>query len=429
MRFEHLEHHMNRRQLLGTLAKAGATGAVLSAGGASFLGATAGASTQRARSSSPVQVDGDYDDSFSVEGALNGEWAAATSERYGPEDESGTLNEITPEKTASALGLLAGCSAVHTYNLSHMLIEGFPAYITFPPRQYSQRLLQLGYEPADPSLWFSTTTPGNEGVDEWRAADRAGGPLGYSQGTEPLGANMLSGHEERFLESGTYQIATQLDGLSHIGVGDIYYNGWRATEVATPLGISRLGNDTMGPFVTRGVLIDVLGWKMAEGGGADVQTVDGHDMLDDTYRVTIDDLQSTMAWAGIDGIEPGDVVLFRTGWWRLGENPDTYERYLTSEPGIHIAEAKWLGDHHPAVIGSDTWGMEVLGYADADPTLAFPVHHELITKRGIRIGEAILTHELAEQGVTTFVYSYAPQHAWGATAGNAPPVALVPASS
>jgi len=32
--------------------------------------------------------------------------------RYGSDDELGTLNEVTPEKTAQALSLLAGASAV-----------------------------------------------------------------------------------------------------------------------------------------------------------------------------------------------------------------------------------------------------------------------------------------------------------------------------
>ena len=423
MRFDYLQHHLSRRHLLGTAAKAGAAGAVLTTGGLNLLSGTAGAQGQRPASSTRrAQVDGDYDDSFSVEGALNGEWAAATTERYGAEDENGTLNEVTPQKTASALSCLAGASAVSTYRLGHMMVNGIPGYVTFPPRVYSQRLIKLGYEAADPSLWFSTTTTGPEGVDEWRAADRAGGPLGYDQGSTPFGANTLSGHEERFLEGGTYQIATQFDNLSHIGVGDIFYNGWRATEVATPLGMSHLGMHVVPPFVTRGVLIDVLGYKQSQG-GADVQSVGGHDMLGDSYRITLDDLQGALEWEGVDGIEPGDVVLIRTGWWWLAEDPETYDKYLATEPGIYIAEAKWLGDHHPALVGSDAWALEGLGPEFTE--WAFPVHHELIPKRGIRIGEGIISHELAEREAYTFAYSYSPQFAWGATAGNVAPMALV----
>jgi hypothetical protein len=55
---------------------------------------------------------------------------------------------------------------------------------------------------------------------------------------------------------------------------------------------------------------------------------------------------------------------------------------------------------------------------------AFPVHQELIVKNGIRIGEGIITDELAADGVYKFVYVTTPQYAKGATAGNAPPAAL-----
>jgi hypothetical protein len=49
---------------------------------------------------------------------------------------------------------------------------------------------------------------------------------------------------------------------------------------------------------------------------------------------------------------------------------------------------------------------------------------ELITHHGIRIGEAIVTDQLAEDRVYEFVYIVTPQLALGATAGSAPPCAL-----
>jgi kynurenine formamidase len=183
-----------------------------------------------------------------------------------------------------------------------------------------------------------------------------------------------------------------------------------------------LGNELVGPLITRGVLLDVLGWKQAHG-GSDLQTINGRQMLTDYYRVTLDDLQATMAWEGIDGFEPGDVILIRTGWWWLAEDPATYDHYLNTEPGIYIREAKYLADHRPAIIGSDAWALEVVANPDLTEW-AFPVHTALIPQHGIRIGEGIITDSLAEIGAHTFVYSYMPQHAWGATAGNTAPVGL-----
>jgi kynurenine formamidase len=417
---------MSRRQMLGAIAAAGAAATV----GAGALASPAHAretddGTDRndgaARGAKPGAA-ASYDDVIDIEAGLRGEWAKATSARYGAEDQRGTMNEITPRKTARALRMLDGCGAVTTHNLGQLLVNGVPGYITFPPRKHDMRLIFLGYEPSDPSKWFSTTTRGIAGEDEWRVADRAKGPLGYLQGLTPFGNNKLSGHEERFPEGGTYQLATQLDGLAHIGLIDTFYNGFKASEFATPIGVEKLGIEHVGPIVTRGVLLDVLGWKQATG-GSDVQTINGNPMLTDTYRITVDDLQATMKWEGVKRIEKGDAVLIRTGWNKLGDDPDTYAKYLATEPGIYIREAKYLGDHYPALIGADSWALEVV--RPVDPSgYAFGVHSELIPKRGIRIGEGIVLDSLAEEGAHVFVYCYSPNYAKGATAGNTAPFAL-----
>jgi kynurenine formamidase len=306
------------------------------------------------------------------------------------------------------------------------MVNGFPAYVTFPPRKFEQRLTALGYTPNDPNF-FQTTATGFEGEDEWRAADRkniaAGGPgLGYLQGTTGLGENNLSAHEERYPEGATLQRATQLDGLAHIGVGDVFYNGFSAKDFATPAGVSRLGIEKVGPVVTRGILLDVLGYKQKKGSN-DVITLNGHPTLHDTYRITLEDILDTMKWEGIGSIEAGDVVLIRTGWDRLADDPALYDRYLTSEPGIYLREAKFLADHRPAIIGADSWALELVGVAD-ERGYAFAVHQELMPKRGIRIGESIRTNSLAEQGIHEFVYFYMPEYYWGGTAGSTAPVAL-----
>ena len=429
MRLDHLHHHLSRRQMLGAIAAAGA---------AATVGVGALASPAHARETDDGTDDNDgtggaargakplaatsYDDIIDIAGGLRGEWAKATSARYGADDQRGTMNEITPAKTARALRMLDRCGAVVTHNLGQLLVNGTPGYVTFPPRKFDMRLTALGYTPGDPTKWFSTTTRGIPGEDEWRTADRSRGPLGYQQGLTPFGTNQLSGHEERFPEGGTYQISTQLDGLAHIGLVDTFYNGFKASEFAKPTGVTKLGIEHVGPIVTRGVLIDVLGWKQSKG-GADVQTVNGKPMLTDTYRITIDDLVATMKWEGVRKIERGDAVLIRTGWNQLAIDPTTYTKYLATEPGIYIREAKYLGDHYPALIGADSWALEVV--RPTDPSgYAFGVHSELIPKRGIRIGEGIVTDSLAEEGTHTFVYCYSPNYAQGATAGCTAPFAL-----
>lgn len=423
MRMDHLHHHLNRRQLLSGAAKLGA-GAAVTIGGTTVLSGIAAAAGDAPESAGATELQlaggGEYDDLLDMAGAYDGSWAAATSKRYGADDQRGTLNEITPRKTARALKLLEGADKVVTHNLGILMVNGVPAYRTFPPRRYEQRLISLGYETGPD--FFSTTTPGLAGEDEWRAADRASGPLGYDQGAAPFGNNKLSGHEERFPEGGTYQIATQLDGLAHIGVEEHYYNGFSAKDFATPTGVEKLGIEHVGPVVTRGVLVDVLGYKLKKG-KSDTEIINGSPTLKRDYRITVEDIQDTLKWENVKGIEAGDVVLIRTGWDSLADDPDTYDLYLTYEPGIYVREAKYLGDHRPAIIGADSWALELVGVPDPSG-YAFPVHTELIPKRGIRIGEGIRTNSLAERGVHVFVYFYMPQYAKGATAGNTAPVAL-----
>src|SRR5687768_12361629 len=74
------------------------------------------------------------------------------------------------------------------------------------------------------------------------------------------GANQGAYHDE--IVSGELgQIGTQFDGLGHFGIGDLYYNGNRASEFAQADGLTKLGIEQVGPIVTRGVLIDVAAYK------------------------------------------------------------------------------------------------------------------------------------------------------------------------
>ena len=367
--------------------------------GAAALGVAGltGASPAAAAGSNRAMDHERYDDvMFDVAFAEGGGWAPS---RYGPTDQRGTFNEVTAKKTASALRLLDDSDRVKTYNLGELMTNGFPAFKTTPARVYEQRLTVLGYQPP--------------------AGFTEGG--GILQGTEPLAANRVSIHEERFPQGYTYQIVTQLDGLNHIGVGATFYNNFQGPDIATPSGTTKLGNEHMGPIVTRGVLLDVLGLKLDDGESEALsQSLDGDPVLADDYRITISDLEAAAERGGIRRIHPGDVVLLRTGWNKIARSEP--ERYLAKEPGIYLAEARYLADRRPAIIGSDSWALEVLGNPVVEA--AFPVHQELLVKNGIRIGEGIITDELAADGVYEFVYLTTPQYAQGATAGNAPPAAL-----
>jgi kynurenine formamidase len=392
-------HDLSRRRALGL------------AGAAAFTTATAGMLPGSASAAEPAEPTrsaaghrfGRYtDEMFDVEAVLAGAWAPT---RYGPEDQLGTFNEVTPAKTAAALRLVAGAPRVRTYTLGEEIFNGFPAYVTTPPRILEQRLVVGGFNPG----------PDFEGI---------------LQTTEPLGPNKVSVMEERFEcppdspYTATYQIGTQLDNLNHIGVGPVFYNGFRGPEIVDDYGTTSLGMEVVPPVVTRGILIDILGLKVAQRQASAYFTAgNGERVLVDDYRITLEDIQAALRRQHIRGPRPGDAVLFRTGWTHLVRTDP--ERYVAGEPGIYLREARWLADRRPALIGSDTWALEVLAPAVTQGNV-FPVHQELLVKNGIRIGEAIRTEELAADGVYEFVYITTPQRAVGATAGNAPPAALAP---
>ncbi len=403
------KHQVSRRDTIRLAGAAGAAGVV----------GMACTSPPPATESGAVRDDirNDFDDTpFDYSNPANlGDWAPS---RYGPDDQRGAFNEVTLEKTAAALAVLDARTEVRTYNLGELMWNGFPAFKIDPRRTYEQRLMIVGYQP----------------------------PPGYQDGggivssTDPLGGNKLSFHEERFVAelspkhpvplATTYQIASQLDNLNHIGAAEFYYNGLRGPDIARSHGTSRLGNEHMGPVVTRGVLLDVLGVKLANGPASDLAepATNGRPLLRENYRITVEDFTAAMELGGISAIEPGDVVLLRTGWNQLlaRRDPADIARWEAANgmPGIYLREARWLAQFRPAIVGSDTWALEVLGSPANNDGTAFPVHQELLMRNGIRIGESYVTDGPANDRVYQFVFAVTPQYAEGATCGNTPPLAL-----
>src|SRR6266853_2680708 len=73
------------------------------------------------------------------------------------------------------------------------------------------------------------------------------------------------------------QIGTQFDAYAHQMWGDSFYNCFKLSEIGTRNGYRKLGVETVGGLMTRGVLIDIAELK-------------GVEMLPDSYIVTPADL-------------------------------------------------------------------------------------------------------------------------------------------
>jgi kynurenine formamidase len=124
----------------------------------------------------------------------------------------------------------------------------------------------------------------------------------------------------------------------------------------------------------------------------------------------------------LDGIEPepGDAVLFHTGWGAHWTEPDTY---LGGEPGPGYAVADWLVERGVALTGCDTWSY---GPVPAeDPDRPFEVPQILNVRHGVFVVENLDLSELAAAGVREFALILTHPKLRGATGAWTSPIALV----
>lgn len=234
----------------------------------------------------------------------------------------------------------------------------------------------------------------------------------------PFGANGVVYHDD-YLATEIGQVGTQFDGLGHIGVavngaGDKaqmrYYNGVTQLEIEGATGLKKLGVERLHPIAARGVLIDIAGAK-------------GVANLEAGYEITMADVRDALARQGLGEFKflPGDGVFFRTGWgvhW-IKDNA----KFSAGEPGIGMEVARWLSDTVQAgVVGSDTWGTEVV--PNRDSACAFCVHQHLLTRHGIVNQENMDLDALAADRAWRFLYLYTPVPIVGATGSIGAPLAV-----
>jgi kynurenine formamidase len=280
--------------------------------------------------------------------------------RWGADDQRGAANRLTPAKVLEAKNAVTKGTV---YQLGHVYEPGMPM---FGSRHYSLRI-----------------------------------PYVFSM----PGKNQAVYHDE-IISGELGQIGTQFDGLGHVGIGDLFYNGNRRSEFAQAEGLTRLGIENVGPIVTRGILIDVARFK-------------GVDQLQGGYEITPADLKGALQREGVQ-IRSGDVVLIHTGWAALWMKDNA--RYAASAPGIGVAAAQMLADAEVVVVGADTWGVEVM--PNPDSSLSAPVHQLLLARNGIYLHENLITAELARDNVYEFMYMFAPLRLKGATGSPGNPIAV-----
>lgn len=289
--------------------------------------------------------------------------------RWGPDDERGTLNLITDEVVRR------GVAAVQTgerISLAIGLSERGPQIGNIPGRINPLRTMTAINEPAlgDPSLYC------------------------WSEDVVTM----------------SLQAGTHWDALTHVSYDGRLWNGIEPRAIDSH-GAARAGIDKAGPIVARGVLLDVArarGLERLEGGEV----------------VTSEDLDAAEAQAGVR-VEPGDIVLIRTGWithWKGGDR----RTYSLRAPGPGMETVRWFRARDIAAVATDTLAFEVFPFERDDCVL--PVHLLDLVEMGLTQGQNFdlehLAAACAEDGRATFLLTASPEPFVGGLGGPVHPVAV-----
>lgn len=199
------------------------------------------------------------------------------------------------------------------------------------------------------------------------------------------------------------QAATHWDALAHVSYDGLIYNGFPAESV-TEAGAARCGIDRVGTLVSRGVLLDVA-------------RALGVDRLEPGHAVGADDLDAAADHTAVS-LEPGDVVLVRTGQMQLLRSGDR-DAYGFPSPGIAVDAVEWFRDHDVAAAAADNITFEVL--PGPDDSFDLPVHGLCLRDLGMLQGQnwdlEALAADCAGDGVYEFLLEASPEpftHACGA---------------
>lgn len=215
-------------------------------------------------------------------------------QRWGEDDQRGTLNYITAEKTARAAAMV---KRGKTYPLSIPLRADAPLW---PTRHKN---------------WHVVTSRNTHGPGPGGAEDIL---MIHTHGT------------------------THVDALCHVFRDGQMYNGYSTAENIQSWGALRNSIDNVGVIATRGVLLDFARHH-------------GVAHLPAEHVITPEEIEAVAHAQGVE-IESGDALLFRTGWLRVWErDPEEFNR---RQPGPSLLASRWAGEREVAVLAADNSAVE-----------------------------------------------------------------------
>ena len=221
------------------------------------------------------------------------------------------------------------------------------------------------------------------------------------------------GGEARTSASGfmytTEHSGTHIDALCH-QAEDLHLYGGREVDasIQTPHGFTELGVETIAPLITRGVLLDIARHR-------------GVDYIGAGNPIKYDELEAAAQKQGVS-IGEGDIVLVRTGYGALWQEPTVY----LQAGGVSGSASQWLASKGVRAVGADNVAWDEVGIVDPDLKVTLPGHVILLVRNGIYIIENLFLEELARDQCYEFTFICLPLKLRGATGSPVRPVAVAP---
>lgn len=298
--------------------------------------------------------------------------------RWGPDDEVGSLNHLTPRE------VLRGVQAVRQGKVFTLMVH-------------------MGHPHGDP-VW-----PGRRGLEKMMVVDE-GTFAGDKAPRLPGGLHYADDFMTAFLQG-----STQYDALGHV-----WYDGqiWNGYDAATTIG--GLSKASVLPIAERGVV--------GRGVLLDMARHRGKKNLDKGETFDHHDLEAAAEGQGVC-LDPRSVLVIRTGWiehFYTVPRSEFYRHYR--EPGLTYSRelVEWFRDMEIPNLVTDTIASE----ATFEPaTGAFlPLHCALMRNLGVAFTEICKLDRLAEDcaadGQWDFLYAAAPLKVVGGTGAPVNPIAV-----
>ena len=203
---------------------------------------------------------------------------------------------------------------------------------------------------------------------------------------------------------------THIDALCHIFHKDKLYNGY-PTKSVTAHGALELGiHEVKEVILSRGILLDI-------------PRVRGVEFLEAGEPIFPDDLEQAESQANLQ-VEPGDILLVRTGRWKLREARGPWNP-MERLAGLHASCLPWLHERGVAALGCD-------GVSDVIPTgienMFLPIHQIAIVAMGLHLLDNLELDPLAaacvEEKRWAFLLTVAPLVLLRGTASPVNPIAM-----